>query len=64
VSCPLPPKEKLKIFHATLHVARSEEWCVEAETAEEALELLKARQGHRCSLGDAFHAQVQGVLDD
>ena len=56
--------KKLKTFHATLHVTRSEEWCIEAETAEEALKLLESGQGHRCSLGDVFHAEVQGVLDD
>jgi hypothetical protein len=28
------------------------------------LELFKSGQKHRCHLGDAFHAEVQGVLDD
>ena len=30
----------LQMFHATVLVTRAEEWCVEAETAEEARELL------------------------
>jgi hypothetical protein len=39
-------KPRLKMFHATMHVTRAEEWCVEAESAEEARELLGAGQGH------------------
>ena len=42
---------QLKMFHATILVTRAEEWCVEAETAEQARELLAAGQGHRCHLG-------------
>src|SRR4051794_16105009 len=41
----------LQMFHATVIVTRAEEWCVEAETAEEARELLAQGQGHRCHLG-------------
>ena len=40
-------------------VTRAEEWCVEAETAEEARELLAQGCGHRCHLGDRLHAEVQ-----
>ena len=43
---------KLKTFHAIVHVTRVEEWCVEAETAEEARELLAAGAGYRCQIGD------------
>jgi hypothetical protein len=57
-------KPKLKLFHATMHVTRVEEWCVEAETAEEARELLESGSGHRCHIGDRMHAEVQNVLDD
>ena len=35
---------ELKMFHAIMLVTR--EWCVEAETAEEALQLLAAGHGH------------------
>ena len=55
-------KPKLKMFHATMHVTRAEEWCVEAETAEEARELLGAG-GHRCHLGECLHAEVECVED-
>jgi len=49
----------LQMFHATVLVTRAEEWCVEAETAEEARELLAQGQGRRCHLGDRLHAEVQ-----
>jgi hypothetical protein len=32
---------------------------VEAETAEEARQLLALGEGHRCHLGDRLHAEVQ-----
>jgi len=32
---------------------------VEAETAEEARQLLTLGVGHRCHLGDSLHAEVQ-----
>jgi hypothetical protein len=48
-----------KMFHATVLITRAEEWCVEAETAEEARELLAQGAGHRCHLGDRLHAEVQ-----
>jgi hypothetical protein len=54
---------QLKTFHATMLVTRAEEWCVEAETAEEARELLAAGQEHRCHLGDRVHLEVQTVED-
>lgn len=56
-------KPKLKTFHATVHVTRIEEWCVDATTAEEAQTLLEAGQGHRCTVGDRLHVDFQGVLD-
>lgn len=57
-------KPRLKMFYATMHVTRAEEWCVEAESAEEARERLGAGQGHRCHLGECLHAEVENVLDD
>jgi hypothetical protein len=54
---------QLKTFHATMLVTRAEEWCVEAETAEEARALLAAGQGHRCHLGDRVHHEVHAVED-
>jgi hypothetical protein len=56
-------KPRLKTFHATMAVTRLEEWCVEAETAEEARALLAAGQGHRCHLGDCVHAELETIED-
>ena len=56
-------KPKLKTFHATVHVTGVEEWCVEAETAEEARELLAAGDGYRCQIGDCINIEVEGVED-
>ena len=53
----------LKTFHATLTVTRLEEWCVDAETADEARALLAAGQGHRCHLGDCLHMELQELED-
>jgi hypothetical protein len=51
-------KTKTRTFHATMVVTRTEEWCVEAETAEEAAALLAAGEGHRCHHGDAIHVEL------
>ena len=56
-------KTRLKTFHATMAVTRLEEWCVDAETPEEAEALLAAGQGHRCHLGDCIHMQLE-VMDN
>ena len=56
-------KTRLKTFHATLTVTRLEEWCVDAETADEARALLAAGQGHRCHLGDCLHMELQELED-
>jgi hypothetical protein len=42
-------------------VTRAEEWCVEAESAQEAHELLAAGQGHRCHIGDRVQFEVERV---
>jgi hypothetical protein len=55
------PAPAPKMFHATVLVTRAEEWCVEAETAEEARQQLALGEGHRCHLGDCLHAEVQEV---
>jgi len=56
-------KTRPKTFYATLVVTRLEEWCVEAETAEEARALLTAGQGHRCQLGDCVHIELDRMED-
>ena len=48
------PAPALKTFHATVLVARAEEWCVEAETAEDARQLLTLGVGHRCHLAIVY----------
>ena len=55
------PEPELKTFHATMLVTRAEEWCVEAESAEEARQLLAAGMGYRCYLGDCVHVEVESV---
>jgi hypothetical protein len=45
-------------------VTRAEEWCVDAESLEEARELLAAGLGHRCHLGDRLHFEVEGIEDE
>jgi hypothetical protein len=49
-------KPKLKTFHAAML-----EWCVDAETPEQARELLASGQGHRCQLGDCLNIEVERV---
>jgi len=51
-------KPKTQTFHATMVVTRTEEWCVEAASAEEAAALLAAGEGYRCHPGDAIHVEV------
>ena len=56
-------KPKLKMFHATVHVTRVEEWCVEAESEEEAREQLASGGGFRTSIGDCVNVEVGQVED-
>jgi hypothetical protein len=56
-------KPKLKTFYATVHVTRVQEWCVEAESAEEARELLASGGGHRSHIGDCVHLEIERVED-
>ena len=51
-------KTRPQTYHATMVVTRTEEWCVEAESAEEAQQLLASGQGHRCHHGDAIHVEL------
>jgi hypothetical protein len=56
-------QRKKQLFHAIVQVTRVEEWCVEAESAEEARELLAAGEGYRCRLGDCLNLEVEQVMD-
>jgi hypothetical protein len=59
---PVPdPDPELKTYHATMLVTRAEEWCVEAESPEEARELLAQGLGHRCHLGERVQFEVDRV---
>ncbi len=47
-----------KIFHARMLVTRAEEWWVEAETAEVAKALLASGRGHRHTIGELVHVEL------
>jgi hypothetical protein len=55
-------KNKVQTYHATMLVTRTEEWCVEAATAEEAKAPLEAGEGHRCSPGEIFCIELREML--
>jgi hypothetical protein len=46
-----------------VQVTRIEQWCVEAQSAEEARELLAAGAGYRCEIGECVHLEVERVED-
>ena len=50
-----------KKFYATMHVTRVEEWCIEAESAVEAQELLNSGHGERAHIGECVHCEVVSV---
>jgi hypothetical protein len=58
------PETKPRLFHARMLVTRLEEWCVEAETAEQARALLATGAGHRCSPGESIQVEIETLLDD
>jgi hypothetical protein len=51
-----------QLFHATMLVTRAEEWWVEADSLEEAEALLAAGKGHRHTLGELVHVELDAVL--
>jgi hypothetical protein len=57
-------RKKTKSFHGLMHVTRLEEWCVEAESAEEAQALLAVGAGHRCTPGESLHVEVVRLIDE
>jgi hypothetical protein len=58
------PETKTRLFHARMLVTRVEEWCVEAQTPEEARALLAAGSGYRCTPGESIQVEVDTLLDD
>jgi hypothetical protein len=55
---------KLSTFHATVHVTRTEEWFVEAASADEARELFAAGEGHRTSAGECLDIRLEKIHKD
>jgi uncharacterized protein YbaP (TraB family) len=53
-----------RLFHARMLVTRLEEWCVEAQSAEEASALLASGAGHRCTPGESIQVELESLLDD
>jgi hypothetical protein len=58
------PQPEQRLFHARMLVTRLEEWCVEAQTAEEARVLLASGKGHRCSPGESVQVELDSLLDE
>ena len=56
-------KPVFKTYHAIVQVTRIEHWCVEAQSAEEARELLAAGAGYRCEIGECLNLEVERVED-
>ena len=54
-------KTRLQTFYATMTVTRLEEWCVEAQSPEEARARLAAGEGHRCHLGDCLQREFEAI---
>jgi len=57
-------KNRLKTFHGTMQVTRLEEWCVEAESLDEARGLLASGQGHGCAPGECIHVELGEMLNE
>jgi hypothetical protein len=58
------PDAKPRLFHARMLVTRVEEWCVEAETEEQARALFAAGVGHRCTPGESIQVEIESLLDE
>lgn len=56
-------KKALKTFYASVQVTRIEDWCVSAETAEEARALLASGEGARCGSGDCIYLEIRDVSE-
>ncbi len=56
-------KQSRRIFHATMHVTRVEEWFVEAETVEEAKQLLRSGQGERAQFGECVEIELAQISE-
>lgn len=62
---PLPAEKTApRLFHARMVVTRVEEWCVEAETPEEAEALFASGAGHRCTPGESIQVELEQLIDE
>jgi hypothetical protein len=50
---------KVRLFTATVQVTRTEQWCVEAATEEEARDLLANGSGERCYVGECLNLHIE-----
>jgi len=57
-------KTKPRLYHARMVVTRVEEWCVEAESSEEARMLLASGAGHRCTPGESIQVELEQLIDE
>ena len=57
----LKREAKRMMFYATMHVTRVEEWRIEAESVEEARELLNNGHGERGHVGECIHCDVASI---
>lgn len=57
-------KTKTRLFHAKMVVTRLEEWCVEAETSEQARALLASGAGHRTTPGESIQIELERLIDE
>jgi hypothetical protein len=55
-------KDKRALYHATMLVTRTEEWCVEASSPEEARARLEKGEGHRCTSGEVSCLEIGEML--
>jgi hypothetical protein len=58
---PMAREPNTQTYHATMLVTRTEDWCVEADSPEEARALLEAGLGHRCSPGDVCYIELDEI---
>ena len=57
-------RAKTQTYHATMLVTRTEEWCVQATSPEEAQALFESGEGHRCSPGEICCVELNEILSN
>ncbi|MFY9686155.1 MAG: hypothetical protein WAJ88_10195 [Pseudolabrys sp.] len=51
-----------RLYHATMLVTRTEEWCVEAASPDEAKARFAQGEGHRCAPGEIYCVEPGEIL--